>query len=160
MLVGHGIEVSIRGGPDNHEFPRADSSSPFRSARHEHASTLTACDGDAFTIRVTVLEDFQWYQSNALSLEVEYGRTGKLFQLSRIPRPRRPRPITVDLERCYLWVPGPECWRTYATQFVSTKASTKLLPVTDLRRLSHAHTLLASIIATVKCPRHLDWTKG
>ena len=127
MLVGHGIEVSICGGSGNRDFPCADTNSPFRSGSHEHAQTISAVDGDAFTIRVTICEDFKWYESNALSLEVEYGRTGNLFQLSRIPKPRRAQPVTIDHERCFLWVPGQECWRTYATQFVSMKVMPDLL---------------------------------
>ena len=141
MLVGHGIEVALCGGPGNCEFPQTDFNSPFRSSSHEHVQTITAFDGDAFTIRITVHEDFKWYEANALSLEVEFSRTGKLFQLSRIARPRRAQSITVDHERCFLWVPGPECWRTYATQFVSTKVTPDLGPIADPYRFSHAFSI-------------------
>ena len=121
MLTRNGLQVCLMRVADGKEFPAIRRQELTLDPKDGNSlEQIAVGHGDAFAIRIQVLADFEWFESDILAVSVNYDRPSvenSAFRFLWIAKPAAKGNITIDLKMCPMWNEESETWTSYATEF-------------------------------------------
>ena len=127
MIARKGITVVLIRASDGQEFDEFKLTKFVRYDRL-NSQAIVVREGDLFFPRIKVAGDFAWYQANVLEVMVNFDNAhpsarghNTSFIYPRIPKPKDPETIVIDLVKCPIMHNGTFDIKEFSTKFVLNK---------------------------------------